>query len=104
MKVIIDGIEYVPAKKEIKVGDLVKVTNPQKNYPGYYTWPGWKKANIEYAIRYQYEIASPNKNEKYIVRYIDKHECGIIHLAIIEDRNDRRCYLIDVDGLERMEK
>lgn len=100
MKVIIDGIEYVPVKKEIQVGDTVKVTDTGKCYLGYYTWSGWLKADFEYAIRYQYEGEHPNKNEKYIVRYLGKHECGIMHLAIIESTDDRKCYLIDVDGLE----
>ena len=102
-KIIIDGIEYVPVgeKSEIKVGDIVKVTDTGKCYSGYHTWSGWKKTHIEYAIRYQYECASPNKNEKYIVRYIGEHEYGIIHLAIIENANDKKCYLIDVKGIER---
>ena len=102
-KIIIDDKEYVPVgeKSEIKVGDIVKVTDTGKCYSGYHTWPGWRKTHIEYAIRYQYGSGSLNKNDKYIVRYIDKHEYGIIHLAIIENANDRKCYLIDVKGIEK---
>lgn len=104
MKVIIDGIEYVPVgeKSEIKVGDIVKVTDPLKCHSRYHTWPGWRKANIEYAIRYQYESELPNKSEKYIVRYLDKHEYEIVRLAIIENTNDRKCYLINVIGLTKV--
>ena len=101
-KIIFDGIEYVPVKKEIQVGDLVFVTDAGKFYPGYDIWPGWKKAPIEYAIRYQYECEMPNKNEMYIVRYIGEHGCGNFHIAIIESTLDRKCYLIDVDGLEKV--
>lgn len=108
MEVIIDGIKYVPSteeeeiKGEIKVGNVVRITDAGKSYSSYHSWYGWKRAPLEYAIRYQFEGKSPDKGKIYIVRYIGEHEYGIISLAIIENVVDRRCYLIDVDGIEKI--
>ena len=110
MKVIIDGIEYVPVeeKAEIKVGDTVRVENPSMHYPGHHTWPGWREAPIEYAIRYQFESKGPNTEDVYVVRYIGKHGYIDRTLAIIErkpwEKYWDKCYLIDIAALEKVEK
>lgn len=104
MKVIIDGVEYEPVKKGvIKVGDTVKVKYPGMNYSGYYTWPEWRKAPIEYAIRYQYKGEGPNTKDVYTVRYMGKHEYGNTTLAVIERKLCLDCYLINVNGLVKVD-
>ena len=103
MKVIIDGTEYVPVRKksEIRVGDLVRVTDGNC-YPSYYTWPGWKEAPIEYAIKYQYFSGAPYEKENCVVRYIGCHEKEDKKLAIIENTSFGGCYLVNVKGLEKL--
>ncbi len=102
-KIIIDGIEYAPVKKEIQVGDTVRVKNPGKCYTSYWSWPGWKEAPIEYAIGYQYFGGTPDTEENYVVRYIGLSGTESKKLAIIEETLFRRCYLVDVKGLEKVE-
>lgn len=104
MKVIIDGIEYVPVgeKSEIKVGDTVRVIDGEKCHPAYYSWPGWKEAPIEYAIRYQYFGGTTDPQENYVVRYIGCHGNENKKLAIIEDAPLGKCYLVNVKGLEKV--
>ena len=102
-KIIIDGIEYVPVdEKEIEVGDIVRVKNPEKCYTSYYSWLGWKEAPIEYAIKYQYFGGTPNQKENYLVRYIGCHGKEDKKLAIIEDAPLGKCYLVNVIGLEKV--
>lgn len=104
-KIIIDDNEYVPVgeKSEIKVGDLVRVTD-RKFYSNYYTWAGWKEAPIEYAIKYQYFGGVPHEEENCVVRYIGCHGKEDKKLAIIEDTLCGRCYLVNVKGLKKVKE
>ena len=103
MKVIIDGIEYVP-KPEIKVGDTVVVTDSGQVFPTFDTWHGWKTAPIECVVRAQYGMTE----EK-----IDGHRAKVVHigaeppnytLAVIEMEDNRKCYLIDIIGLKKVKE
>lgn len=106
MKVIIDGIEYVPAKKEIKVGDRVRVVNPGKRYSSYQNWPGWEKVPLEYAVRYAYcdgALDHVMKNETFRVIHITYDDLLTrVTLALIESEKYGECYLFNVDGLEKV--
>lgn len=105
-KIIIGGIEYVPVKKEIQVGDRVRVVEPGKRYSSYQNWPGWKNVTLEYAIRYAYGDASCDnvmENETFRVIHITYNDSLTgVTLALIESEKYRECYLINVDGLEKV--
>lgn len=109
-KITFDNTEYVPVeeKAEIKVGDTVSVKDPGMNYSGYCTWPGWREAPIEYAIRYQFESEGPNTEDVYMVRYIGKHEFEDKTLAVIEripwEKLWDKCYLVNTAALEKVRK
>ena len=103
MKVIIDGIEYVP-KPEIKVGDTVVVANSGQVFPTFDTWEGWKTAPIECVVRAQYGMTE---------EIIDGHRAKVVHigaeppnytLAVIEMEDNRKCYLIDIIGLKKVKE
>jgi len=105
MKVIIDGIEYVPVNNstEIKVGDRVKVVNEGEQYDSYYTWSGWADVPLEYAVRFDYRGRLFN-GEVCTVIYVGEHDNWKGHkLVVIEDCSTRQCYLIDSKGLEKCE-
>lgn len=107
-KIIIDGIEYVQAKKEIQVGDRVRVVNPGKRYGSYQNWPGWEKVPLEYAIRYTYgggawDNSMTNKETFRVIHTTYKDLLTNVTIALIESEKYGECYLFNVDGLEKVE-
>lgn len=106
-KIIIDGIEYVPVKKEIQVGDRVRVVNPGKRYGSYQNWPGWEKVPLEYAIRYTYgggawDNSMTNKETFRVIHTTYKDLLTNVTIALIESEKYGECYLFNVDGLEKV--
>ena len=107
MKVIIDGVEYVPVKKEIQVGDRVRVVNPGKRYGSYHNWPGWEKVPLEYAVRYAYggwdwNNSMTNTETFRVIHITYKDLLTNVTLALIESEKYGECYLFNVDGLEKV--
>ena len=100
MKVVINGVEYVPVNNaDIKVGDLVKVVDSGKIYSTYHSWPDWKKVPVEYAVRYSFG-QSLCDGKRGVVRYIGTHEFGDVDLALIETIDGtKQCYLIALKGI-----
>lgn len=104
MKVIIDGIEYVPVgRDEIKVGDRVKVVDSGKFYTLFDEWDGWMNLHIRYVSRYQYDATTSNLEGKIAnVVYIGPHSTRVKNMLAVIMMASGKCYLIDVDGLEKV--
>lgn len=106
MKVVINGIEYVPVERqEIEVGDIVLVVNSGQVFPAYDTWEGWKRTPIECVVRARYGRVSEVINGHF-AKVVHIEQNGLIEndvLAVIEMINTRNCYLIDIKGLKKVE-
>lgn len=84
-------------------GDTVKVINTGLNYSSYPQWVGKHISDPYMAARYCY--GSPNTEKKYKVIKIAEHERNHRPLAYIEEIGGlsyNKCYLIEVEGLEKV--
>ena len=104
--VLVDNLTLIwerEEKEEIKVGDKVKVINKDRIYNTFYKWVD---ENISNSFdKYKYDLGNyiPNGLECKVI-HIAEHGGGINDtLAYIEDLNTKRCYLINIKGLEKID-
>lgn len=93
-----------PAQDDvIHEDDTVKVVDTGLNYTSYPQWVGKHISDPYMAARYCY--GSPDTSKKYKVIKIAEHEDNGRPLAYIEEIGGRcynSCYLIEVEGLEKV--
>ena len=104
--VLVDNLTLIwerEEKEEIKVGDKVKVINKDRIYNTFYKWVD---ENISNSFdKYKYDLGNYISNGlECKVIHIAEHGGGINDtLAYIEDLNTKRCYLIGLKGLEKID-
>lgn len=104
--VLVDNLTLIwerEEKEEIKVGDKVKVINKDRIYNTFYKWVDENISNN--FDKYKYDLGNyiPNGLECKVI-HIAEHGGGINDtLAYIEDLNTKRCYLIGLKGLEKID-
>lgn len=91
-----------PVKRKIRVGDVVKIVNDGYQYT---TYIDWVNAHIENERdRYLFDFSNHvNTQHTFKIKAIHKHtvDCNRT-LAYIQDEESRRCYVINIEGLERV--
>ena len=94
-------------RKEIKVGDRVKIVDSGKIYSGYWQWVADNVKNKGLIARYKYEGSPSYFDETYIVRVIAPHGCNeskklaYIERVLLEDCPSE-CVLIEINGIEKV--
>ncbi len=103
-----EALESLFAKrKEIKVGDKVKIVDSGKIYSGYWKWVADNVEDKGLIARYKYEGSPVWFDETYIVRAIAPHggytstKLAYIERVILEDYPSE-CILIEVNGIEKV--
>lgn len=102
-------IKKILKEKEIKKGDIVKVTDPCESYPVYVKWliknlkdmPNY----LEYLIHFDY-ANEPDKDKEYEVIYIAPHTDDEENLLYFIKTKGYfyHCYLMDKDGIEKVNR
>ena len=90
-------------REEIKVGDKVKVINKDRMYNTFYQWVD---ENISDSFdKYKYDLGNyiPNGSECKVIHIAERGGWINDTLAYIEDLNTKRCYLINIKGLEKID-
>ena len=92
-------------KEEIKVGDKVKVINNGYCFDEYYDWVKENINNRELKLKFDYGNVLPNGTICEVL-HINKHNGSYNTddtLAYIQDMENKRCYLINIEGLEKID-
>ena len=106
--VLVDNLTLIwerKEKEEIKVGDKVKVIDYGLFFDEYYSWVKENINNRVLKLKFDYGNVLPNGTICEVL-YINKHNRGYNAdetLAYIQDIENKRCYLIDVNGLEKID-
>ena len=95
-------------RKEIKVGDRVKIVDSGEIYPGYWQWVADNVEDKGLIARYKYEGSPSWFAGTYIVRAIAPHggykstKLAYIERAFLEDDYPSECILIEINGIEKV--
>lgn len=92
-------------REEIKVGDKVKVINNGYCFDEYYSWVKENINNRELKLKFDYGNVLPNGTICEVL-HINKHNGSYNTddtLAYIQDMENKRCYLINIEGLEKID-
>ena len=92
-------------KEEIKVGDKVKVIDYGLFFDEYYSWVKENINNRELKLKFDYGNVLPNGTICEVL-HINKHNGSYNTddtLAYIQDMENKRCYLINIEGLEKID-
>ena len=92
-------------KEELKVGDKVKVINNGYCFDEYYDWVEENINNRELKLKFDYGNVLPNGTICEVL-HINKHNGSYKAddtLAYIQDIENKRCYLINIEGLEKID-
>ena len=92
-------------KEEIKVGDKVKVINNGCCFDEYYDWVKENINNRELKLKFDYGNVLSNGTICEVL-HINKHNGSYNTddtLAYIQDMENKRCYLINIEGLEKID-
>ena len=92
-------------KEEIKVGDKVKVINNGYCFDEYYDWVKENINNRELKLKFDYGNVLSNGTICEVL-HINKHNHGYNAddtLAYVQDMENKRCYLIGLKGLEKID-
>lgn len=92
-------------KEELKVGDKVKVIDYGLFFDKYYSWVKENINNRELKLKFDYGNVLSNGTICEVL-HINKHNGSYNTdetLAYIQDIKNKRCYLIDVNGLEKID-
>ena len=94
-------LEKEPEKKdEICVGDTVKVTNTSKQYNLYDTWSGLLGYKQNFVIG-----SDVSKDDEYKVLRIKKHDyMSKRTLALIQNPKTTQVFIINIDGIKKVER
>lgn len=92
---------YKPEKKdEICVGDTVKVKDTGKQYKLYGTWSGLLGYEQNFVID-----SDVSKDDEYKVLRIKKHDCMPKRtLALIQNPKATQVFIINIDGIKKVER
>ena len=102
---LIWGREEKEEKEELKVGDKVKVINNGYCFDEYYDWVEENINNRELKLKFDYGNVLPNGTICEVL-HINKHNGSYNSddtLAYIQDIENKRCYLINIEGLEKID-
>lgn len=86
-------------KEEICVGDTVKVTDTGKQYTTYYTWSG--------LLGYEQNFVTGScvkEGDEYKVLRIKEHDRLARTLALIQNPNTTQVFIININGLKKVER
>ena len=106
--VLVDNLTLIwerEEKEEIKVGDKVKVIDYGLFFDKYYSWVKENINNRELKLKFDYGNVLSNGTICEVL-HINKHNGSYNTdetLAYIQDIKNKRCYLIDVNGLEKID-
>ena len=106
--VLVDNLTLIwerEEKEELKVGDKVKVIDYGLFFDKYYSWVKENINNRELKLKFDYGNVLPNGTICEVL-HINKHNGSYNTdetLAYIQDIKNKRCYLIDVNGLEKID-
>ena len=106
--VLVDNLTLIwerEEKEEIKVGDKVKVIDYGLFFDEYYSWVKENINNRELKLKFDYGNVLSNGTICEVL-HINKHNGSYNTdetLAYIQDIKNKRCYLIDVNGLEKID-
>ena len=92
-------------REEIKVGDKVKVINNGYCFDEYYDWVEENINTRVLKLKFDYGNILPNETICEVLN-INKHNYGYNSddtLAYIQDIENKRCYLINIEGLEKID-
>ena len=92
-------------REEIKVGDKVKVINNGYCFDEYYDWVKENINNRELKLKFDYGNVLSNGTICEVL-HINKHNGSYNTddtLAYIQDMENKRCYLINIEGLEKID-
>lgn len=92
-------------KEEIKVGDKVKVINNGYCFDEYYDWVEENINTRVLKLKFDYGNILPNETICEVL-HINKHNYGYNAdetLAYVQDMENKRCYLINIKGLEKID-
>ena len=92
-------------KEEIKVGDKVKVINNGYCFDEYYDWVKENINNRELKLKFDYGNVLSNGTICEVL-HINKHNGSYNTddtLAYVQDMENKRCYLINIEGLEKID-
>lgn len=92
-------------EKEMKVGDEVKVIDNGYCFDEYYDWVEEHINNRLLKLKFDYGNILPNGTICEVL-HIDKHNHGCNSddtVAYIQDIENKRCYLISIEGLEKID-
>lgn len=92
-------------KQALKVGDIVKIVEGDLSYINYYQWVVDNIKDPQLLVKYAYNaIPTSNRNKEYRVITIAPWKPGCkTNLAYIQNLDwPETCYLINVDGLEKV--
>lgn len=91
---------YKPEKKdEICVGDTVKVKDTGKQYKLYGTWSGLLGYEQNFVI-----ASDVSKDDEYKVLRIKEHDRLARTLALIQNPNTTQVFIINIDGIKKVER
>lgn len=107
-----DKLNKELSKGKIEVGDKVRIKNCSLSYLTYVDWIAENVNDIKLAACYDYNVIPKMNGEEYIVKAVAPYENGsnkmlayIQHYyKFITDKvsNNEPCYLMRVDGLEKV--
>lgn len=92
-------------REEIKVGDKVKVINNGYCFDEYYDWVEENINTRVLKLKFDYGNILPNETICEVL-HINKHNHGYNAddtLAYVQDMENKRCYLINIEGLEKID-
>lgn len=92
-------------KEELKVGDKVKVINNGYCFDEYYDWVEENINTRVLKLKFDYGNILPNETICEVL-HINKHNHGYNAddtLAYVQDMENKRCYLINIEGLEKID-
>lgn len=93
-------LEKEPEKKdEICVGDTVKVKDTGKQYKLYGTWSGLLGYEQNFVID-----SDVSKDDEYKVLRIKEHDRLARTLALIQNPNTAQVFIINIDGIKKVER
>ena len=102
---LIWGREEKEEKEELKVGDKVKVINNGYCFDEYYDWVEENINTRVLKLKFDYGNVLPNGTICEVL-HINKHNHGYNAddtLAYVQDMENKRCYLINIEGLEKID-
>lgn len=92
--------EKEPEKKdEICVGDTVKVKDTGEQYKLYGTWSGLLGYEQNFVID-----SDVSKDDEYKVLRIKKHDRFASTIALIQNPNTTQVFIINIDGIKKVER